>query len=121
METIIDNWFVIVGLICLLIMVGYVLINFLGLPTPKQTEKVKEWMLYAVIEAQSKFGTDTGELKLRFVYDAFLSKFPMASRFISFKTFKKLVDKALEEMKVLLEKKENIKSIVEGNKLKEGE
>ena len=44
-----------------------------------------------------------GKLKLRYVYDMFLTKFGDLAKMISFEKFSELVDKALEEMKKILE------------------
>ena len=92
---IVDNWCVLVGLIALVIAVGIYLF---------QTDKkrVLEWLLGAVTFAEKELGSGTGKLKLRSVYDAFITKFPVLSKVISFKTFSGLVDKALEQMKDIL-------------------
>lgn len=65
-------------------------------------KKVKEWLLYAVIEAEKEFGSGTGKLKLRSVYDAFIIRFPKLAALISFNSFSKLVDIVLKEMEKLL-------------------
>lgn len=92
---IVDNWCVLVGLIALIIAVGIYLF---------QTDKkrVLEWLLGAVTFAEKELGSGTGKLKLRSVYDAFITKFPVFSKIISFKTFSGLVDKALDQMKDIL-------------------
>lgn len=95
MTWLLDNlWVVIIGL-ALGTSVFY-LIN-------KDTEKAKEWLLKAVIEAEKELGPKTGVLKLRYVYDLFLSKFPLLSKFVSFEEFSDMVDEALETMKHLLD------------------
>ena len=47
-------------------------------------------------------GGGTGEIKLRYVYDKFLTIFPKMSLFVSFDLFKTLVDEALQKAKDLL-------------------
>lgn len=42
------------------------------------------------------------EIKLRAVYDMFVTKFPWIARLLPFDRFTQLVDEALEEMKNLL-------------------
>lgn len=100
-----QNWYYIVFFI------GVILICIYGC----MTGKVKEWLKYAVIEAEKYFGTGTGQLKLRAVYDMFVDTFPVFSKILPFAIFSKLVDDALEWMRIELEKNKNIKAIVEGN------
>lgn len=116
MEMIIDNWYIILALLALLMVVGLTVIKFLGLPTSSQVTKIKAWLLQAVIEAEKELGSGTGKLKLSTVYDMFVQRFPMTAKFISFETFSSYVDLALEEMRKMLETNENIKQIVEQDK-----
>lgn len=62
-------------------------------------EKAKKWLLYAVIEAEKLYGSKTGILKLRYVYELFISTFPLLSKFVTFEAFSEMVDDALEEMR----------------------
>jgi len=101
-EVIIDYGWVIFAAIVVLAVLTIAVISFLKLPRPEQLKKVKEWLLLAVIEAENHFGSETGKLKLRYVYDAFLFKFPWLAKVISFETFAGLVDEALEDMENLL-------------------
>ena len=80
----------------------------------KQPKKVKEWLLYAVIEAEKKLGSGTGPVKLRSVYDMFITKFPKLSVFISFNTFSEWVDVALDYMEKLLTDNKDVKAILKG-------
>ena len=73
-----------------------------------------EWLLYAVIEVEKKLGTETGELKLRTVYDEFLKKFPVLRTWVPFPVFAKMVDKALEKMQQLAKDKGAIGSYIQG-------
>lgn len=74
----------------------------------------KEWLVYATSIAEKHFGGGTGVLKLRYVYDMFLTKFPWLAKVISFDHFSKLVDDALAIMKANLEKNNAIKEFVNG-------
>ena len=65
-------------------------------------------MLLAVITAEQKFGSETGVIKLRFVYDLFVSKFPWIAKILSFDKFSELVDEALDKMRLLLEENPKI-------------
>lgn len=114
MEFIFENWFVIVGMVALAAVAGYVAVNFFRMPSGDQLAKVREWLLYAVTEAEKAFGSQTGKLKLRYVYDMFLGKFGWIARLISFETFSDLVDDALVEMRGLLDTNDAIAEYVEG-------
>lgn len=61
-------------------------------------EKAKKWLLLAVTQAEKEFGSKTGILKLRYVYEQFLHAFPLLSKFITFEAFSEMVDASLEEM-----------------------
>lgn len=80
----------------------------------KQPKKVKEWLLYAVIEAEKELGSGTGPVKLRSVYDMFITKFPKLSVFISFNTFSEWVDVALDYMEKLLADNKDVKAFLKG-------
>lgn len=116
MNFIIENWYVIVAIIAVIAAVVFVAVKFFKLPTSQQLEKVREWLLFAVTEAEKVFGSGTGKLKLRYVYDLFLSRFPWVSRLITFNTFSLLVDAALEEMRTMLDTNEAVAAIVNGQK-----
>ena len=113
-ENLLNNWYVILGIIAVLVAVGIAIYKFLGLPTASQISKIKTWLLYAVTEAEATLGSQTGILKLRMVYDMFIARFPMVAKIVSFDTFSFWVDEALDEMRELLEKNEAVKSVVIG-------
>lgn len=58
----------------------------------------KEWLVYAVAEAEKVLGSGTGQLKLRMVYDMAVIRFPIVSKILPFGMFSKLVDAALNVM-----------------------
>ncbi len=66
-------------------------------------DKVREWLLIAVTEAEKRFGSGTGKLKLVYVYDLFITKFPKLQAIIPYKVFTILVDQALVVMRKMLE------------------
>ena len=103
MDWLINNWYYIVFFI------GVILICIYGC----MTGKVKEWLKYAVIEAEKYLGTGTGQLKLRAVYDMFVEAYPVFSKILPFSIFSKMVDDALEWMRIQLENNVNIKYYVE--------
>ena len=104
----------VLGIIAVLIVAGFAVYKFAGLPTKSQVAKIKEWLLFAVTKAEQELGEKTGQLKLRTVYDLFDSKFPTTARLVSFETFSGWVDEALVEMKKMLENNKQIETIVKG-------
>ena len=116
MEFLTNNWAIILALVVILVVIVINLTTFASLPTEKQLAKVREWLLWAVVQAEAELGGGTGRLKLRSVYDLFLQRFPQLAFLISFERFSKLVDDALEEMRELLEQNEAVKALVAGEK-----
>lgn len=114
MKWLVDNWSLLVVLGCAAC-VGFLYVkNYTKLPTEEQIKKVKEWLLYAVIEAEKDFGGGTGQLKLRAVYNEFCQVFPDLAKLLTFATFSLLVDDALTRMKKILEYNKDIEAYVEG-------
>ena len=62
----------------------------------------KEWLVWAVSEAEKMLGSGTGQLKLRYVYDAAVVRFPILSKLIPFSIFRKMVDSALDVMRDMI-------------------
>ena len=73
------------------------------------SENLVEWLVDKVGDAESFFGSNTGQLKLRSVYNTFVAARPILAFFISFEQFEKYVDKALEKFEEMLSKNEDIK------------
>lgn len=69
----------------------------------KRPQQIKEWLISACAEAELYFGSGTGQLKLREVYDVFIHRFPIIAFIISFDTFSGWVDTALDELKTLID------------------
>ena len=87
-------------------------LNFIRLPKNKQLEKVKQWLLIAVTEAEKVLGSGTGKLELSYVYDLFVTKFPWLAKIVPFETFSTLVDEVLEDMRKLIEANPNVNEYV---------
>ncbi len=75
-------------------------------------QKVRNWLVWAVGKAEQEFGSGTGQLKLRSVYNQFIARFPKLSTFITFKRFAVLVDEALNILSDML-KNGKIANIIE--------
>lgn len=114
MDLIIENWPIIVAGTAFVAAVASCVVKFVVLPTESQLAKVKEWLLWAVTEAEKELGGGTGQLKLRQVYDLFVTRFPWLAKMISFDMFSGLVDEALEEMRSMLDSNQAVKAFVEG-------
>ena len=115
MNTILENWFIIMAGLAVLILLVELIRQFVLTPREKQLSQLRQWLLYAVIQTEKELGKGSGQLKLRAVYDLFLQRFPTLAKIMSFDAFSALVDEALEEMKELLDNNQNIKAIVEGD------
>lgn len=98
MEFIINNWYIILAAFAMGAVGGVLAYKFFTQPSSKQVAKVKEWLLLAVLEAEKQFGSGTGQLKLRSVYDLFVSRFPWVAKIVSFSTFSGWVDEALDKV-----------------------
>ena len=114
MNFFINNWYVIVALVAVVSCFAIVLHRYFTMPTDEQIEKLREWLLWAVTEAESKLGGGTGKLKLRRVYDLFVQRFPWLAKVMSFEWFSELVDDALVEMRKMLEENAAVAALVNG-------
>lgn len=114
MEFILENWPIIVAVIAVVAVAAVAVARFVGLPTESQLAKVREWLLWAVTEAEKDLGGGTGKLKLRQVYDLFVTRFPWLAKLVSFELFSDMVDDALEEMREMLDTNQAVKAFVEG-------
>lgn len=115
MKFLAENWYLILIGIAAVAVIVYLLIKFFKLPRGKQIQKIKEWLLFAVAEAERELGSGTGQLKLRFVYDKFVSKFPYLVQFVPFELFSKLVDEVLVKFKEMFNVNKAVKQYVVSN------
>lgn len=111
-----ENWYLIFGGVALVGFVSWGIYNFFMLPTDEQQEKVKEWLVWACIEAEKALQSGTGQLKLRQVYDMFCAvpAFTWVAKLISFETFSDWVSDALVEVKEMLVNNYNLAKYVYG-------
>lgn len=89
---------IIVALVIVAIALVASIIWFVKLPKDKKIANIKEWLKYAVVEAERALGSGTGQLKLRLVYDMAIKQFPFITQLVPFTTFSEWVDEALEWM-----------------------
>ena len=114
MEFLIENWYIILAAMALGALAVVAVVRFFRLPREQQMENVRQWLLGAVTAAEKELGGGTGKLKLRTVYDAFLTKFPWLAPVIPFEQFSGLVDDALVEMRKLLADNKAVQQMVTG-------
>ena len=114
MEFIINYWYIIVAVIAALVVAGVAIYRYFGLPSDAQLDKAREWLLWAVTEAEKELGGGTGKLKLRQVYDLFVTRFPWLAKVVSFELFSDMVDDALDEMREMLKNNRAVQQLVTG-------
>lgn len=110
----VENWYLFLAAVAAAGVIGLAVGKFLQLPTGAQIEKCKEWLLWAVTQAEAELGSGTGQLKLRQVYDLFVQRFPAVARAVSFDTFALWVDGALDEMREMLKQNRAARDLVQG-------
>lgn len=113
MEWLISNWYLLVVGVATVVVGCLVIYKWACKPTAEQVANIKEWLLYAVIEAEKQLGGGTGQVKLRQVYDMAIQRFKWLS-VIPFSTFSDWVDETLAEMKKMLAENKAVKNLVEG-------
>ena len=116
-EFLANNWSIIIAVIAILVVAGVAVYKFLQLPTNAQIEKVKKCLLAWVISAEADLGGGTGKVKLSVVYGYFVTAFPILKNFVSFETFSRWVDEALDIMREMLKENTNLKQVIEGTVL----
>ena len=114
MNFIINNWYIILAAFAILAAAGIAVYRYFNLPSEAQLAKVREWLLWAVTEAEKELGGGTGKLKLRQVYDLFVTRFPWLARIVPFDLFSSMVDAALEDMREMLKNNQAVKAHVSG-------
>lgn len=72
----------------------------------------KNWLVWAVTEAEATFGSGTGQLKLRFAYELAVKQFPIVAKIIPFSVFSALVDEALVIMRKMIENNGKIATVI---------
>lgn len=104
---------IIVALVIVAIVLVCGIIWFVKLPKDKKIANIKEWLKFAVVDAEKELGSGTGQLKLRMVYNMAVKQFPFIVQLIPFDTFSGWVDEALDWMKDQLAENKVTQSYVE--------
>lgn len=113
MSFLVENWYLIIVAIAIVAVAIYAVYKFVKMPRSEQLSKLQEWLLWAVAQAEKALGGGTGQLKLRYVYDMFVTRFPALAKVISFDTFSELVDQALIKFNELLQTNTKIDEYIE--------
>ena len=108
-----DNIIITLGIVIFVCLIGVALCYFFRLEKEKQIDMAQEWLLMAVVEAEKKLGGGTGQLKLRYVYDLFLSKFKFLAKVITFEQFSMLVDVGLAKMNDMLQSNVQVQEYID--------
>ena len=112
MEFFAEYWSLIIAAIAILVVVIYSIYMFIKKPRGQQLTKVQEWLLWAVTKAEKELGGGTGQLKLRYVYDNFVGRFPKIASLISFEAFSLMVDNALAKFNNILASNKKVQNYV---------
>ena len=72
----------------------------------------KNWLVWAVSEAENMFGSNTGKLKLRYAYELAIQRFPTLAKIIPFTVFSMMVDGALDVMRKMIEDNNDIANVI---------
>lgn len=83
-----------------------------GIVIAANISSFKNWLVFAVSEAEKKFGGKTGKLKLRYVYDLAVEAFPVLSKTLPFSFFCRMVDSALVIMRGMIDDNKAISDII---------
>lgn len=111
MEMLFQNYKLILGVIVLLVAIGFATYKFITQPTSKQKEQIKVVLLSMVIYAEKEFSSGTGKLKLSYVYSELVTKLPYL-RYVPFYVIESLINETLEEMRHLLETNPKVAQLV---------
>ena len=117
MNWLIENWMVVFGIAVAFVLAVLIVYRFFGMPTDKQVAKIKEWLIWACVEAEKALQSGTGQLKLRQVYDMFCAvpAFSWVAKVISFDVFSEWVSDALITVKEMLVNNEALSTYVYGD------
>lgn len=107
-----ENWYLLVIAAAVIAVAAYLVYIFIKSSRGEKLSKIQEWLLWAVAQAEKVLGGGTGQLKLRYVYDLFITKFPVASKFVTFALFSQMVDIALEKFNEILNNNKKVQAYI---------
>ena len=74
----------------------------------------KSWLVWAVTEAETYFGSGTGQLKLKYAYNLAIGKYPIIAKLMPYKLFNYFVKKALKVMDDMIVENKSIEDAIYG-------
>ena len=95
---------------------GFSIYKLAILGKDRYVENIRQWLVFACLEAEKLLGSKTGKVKLRYVYDMFINKFRFMAYIVPFELFSAWVDAALLDMKDIISNNQAVKELVEGDK-----
>lgn len=103
--------------IIMLIIVGFVVAmcvaNFISMNKEDKIDILINWARAAVYEAEDRFGSGTGQIKLASVYNQAISIFPWLNKFLTYEEFdEKVVKVALSWLNKQIASNENVKELL---------
>lgn len=114
MSWLVEYWWILVIAVAVVVVAGTTVYSFIKLPSTKQLEAVKDWLLFWVLKAEATLGGGTGKIKLSMVYDVFVQRFPWLAKIITFETFSLMVDEVLDKMREMLQSNPDLLTTVSG-------
>ena len=72
----------------------------------------RNWLVFAVSEAEKALGGGTGKLKLKYAYNIAIKYFPTLTKMIPFRLFSVMVDNALETMRAMIDTNKAISDVI---------
>lgn len=109
MEFLQNYWLLIIFAIAAIVTFAYVII--------KEPQRIKQWLIWACAQAELALGSGTGMLKLREVYDMFITQYPIFSKIIPFSLFQRWTEEALLTFKNWLENNTTAQKMFESQNL----
>lgn len=80
-----------------------VIVVVLVIVTAMRFKSFRNWLVYAVTEAEKYFGSGTGKLKIRYAYDLAVKQYPTITKILPWCVFSRLVDVALVIMRQMID------------------
>lgn len=119
MNWLIDNFYLIVAMVAVVITVAVFCERFTKLPKEEQIENIKHWLVWLCIEAEKELQTGTGQAKLKRVYSVVCTTFTWVVKLITFEEFSKYTDDALLEAKTMIVNSPKLAEWIYGDNFKE--
>ena len=115
-ECVLDNWWMVIIALAVIGLVITGISSYAAMNSDERINKIRQWLRYAVLQAERELGSGTGMAKLSMVYDMFVARFPAMARVVTFAEFSALVDESLLWLKNQLNTNEHMKEIVNESK-----